>query len=70
MLTLAPGDVLQHLGGRALQRVAPAAAARRPDPDDGAGPQRLGVGQRVDLVLVRAARIDGDRKRLGRLCRR
>ena len=41
-----------------VERIAPAAAARRPDPDHLAGPHRLGVRERVDLPLARAAGVD------------
>ena len=46
-----------------LQRVAPAAAAGGPDADHLAGAHRLGVGQGVDLALVRSARVDGHLER-------
>ncbi len=52
--------------GSRCERVAPAAAARRPDPDHLAGADRLGVGQRVDLALLGAARVDDDLERRAR----
>src|SRR5215217_4173163 len=60
---LPPGDVPQHLVDGAVERIAPAAAAGRPDADDGARRQRFGVGQGVDLVLVGPAGVDGDLER-------
>src|SRR5690606_33618180 len=41
-----------------LERVPPAATAGGADPDDLAGPDELGIGQRVDVALIRAAGID------------
>ena len=48
---------------RSFERVAPAAAAGRADADHLTGPDRLGVGERVDLTFVGATEVDGDAER-------
>src|SRR5918993_2754190 len=60
---LAPDHVAHHELRVARQRVAPAATTRRPDADDLAGLDRLGVGEGVDLALVGPARVDDDLER-------
>src|SRR6185437_9152678 len=51
----------------AVERVAPAAAARGADPDQGASRDELGVGKRVRKSFVLAVRVDRDLERPARL---
>ena len=60
---LAPADVTQHVVDRPIERVAPTATAGGSDPHHLTGAHRLGVGERVDRALVRAALVDGDCER-------